>query len=274
MSFPMVEHRMDTLSSPAAIARRFVRARLNGVPLPAFPGELPTTLEHAYEIQDAAIEDWPDEIRGWKVGRIQEPWLTRLGAERLVGPIFTHAVREASGAKEIDFSVIPGGFAAVEAEFVVQLAQDVPAQLRWTSGDAAEVAGTLHIGIEVAGSPLASINDLGPTAVVSDFGNNLGLIVGPSIDGWRTLAPGQLSSETFVEGRSVGRGTAASVPGGPLAALAFALECCAKRGLLLKAGDLVSTGATTGIHPIESGMSATAAFSAAGQLHCRAVSWR
>jgi 2-keto-4-pentenoate hydratase len=274
MLFPMVEDRMDATYSPTTIARRFVRARLNAVALPGFPGELPATLEHAYAIQDAAIEQWPDEIRGWKVGRIQEPWLTRLGAERLVGPIFSRAVHEASGEKEIDFSVIPGGFAAVEAEFVVQLAHDVPVRLRWTSEEAAEVVGALHVGIEVAGSPLASINELGPLAVVSDFGNNLGLIVGPSIDGWQQLAPERLLSETFVEGRSVGRGTAASVPGGPLAALAFALECCAKRGLLLKAGDFVSTGATTGIHQIESGMSATAAFADVGQIHCRAVSSR
>jgi 2-keto-4-pentenoate hydratase len=276
MSRAMIENRMDDATrSLATIARRLVRARLNGLALSAFPGELPATLEDAYAIQDAAIEEWPDATRGWKVGRIQEPWLARLGAERLVGPIFSRGVYEASGDKEIDFPVIPGGFAAVEAEFVVRLVRDVPAErARWTPEAAAELVDALHVGVEVAGSPLASINDLGPLAVVSDFGNNLGLIVGPRIDAWRELPPKRLSSETFVEGRSVGRGTAASVPGGPLAALAFALECCARRGLRLKAGDFVSTGATTGIHEIEPGMAATAAFAGVGQIHCRAVSGR
>src|SRR5687767_4825408 len=189
MLFSTREDRMDATTSDQAIARRFVRARLNGLALAAFPGDLPSSLEQAYAIQDAAIKEWPDEVRGWKVGRIQEPWLTRLGADRLVGPIFSRGVHEASGEKELDFLIIPGGFAAVEAEFVARLARDVTGErTTWAAHDAAEVVDALHVGIEVAGSPLASINDLGPLAVVSDFGNNLGLIVGPRIIGWREIA--------------------------------------------------------------------------------------
>jgi len=85
----MTENRMDATSVFQATARRFAHARRDGLSLPEFPGELPATLEQAYAIQDVAIEEWPDEIRGWKVGRIQEPWLKRLGAERLVGPVFS-----------------------------------------------------------------------------------------------------------------------------------------------------------------------------------------
>ena len=46
-----------------------------------------------------------------------------------------------------------------------------------------------------------------------------------------------------------------AVSGGPLAALAFALRCNACRGRSLRAGDLVSTGAVTGVHPIRAGQS-------------------
>src|SRR5688572_24382300 len=118
MLFSTKEDCMDATSSDQAIsshhtiAGRFVRARLNGVALAAFPGDLPSSLEQAYAIQDAAIKEWPDESRGWKVGRLQEPWLTRLGADRLVGPVFSRGVHEASGEKELDFPIIPGGFAA------------------------------------------------------------------------------------------------------------------------------------------------------------------
>ena len=34
------------------------------------------------------------------------------------------------------------------------------------------------MGVEMAGSPLATINELGPTVVAADFGNNNGLILG------------------------------------------------------------------------------------------------
>ncbi len=257
---------------PAGIASRFVRARLDGVALPEFPGTFPASLADAYAIQDAAIEQWPDEVSGWKVGRIGEPWLTRLGADRLVGPIFARSVRQAEESAVVRFPILRGGFAAVEAEFVARLAADAPAgKTTWTPQEASELVDAIHVGVEIAGSPLAAINEIGPVAVVSDFGNNLGLIVGPPVQDWRRIPPDQLTSETFVEGRSVGRGTAASVPGGPLAALAFALACCAGRGLPLKAGHLISTGATTGIHEIQPGQHATVAFGGVGEIRCLAV---
>jgi 2-keto-4-pentenoate hydratase len=254
-------------------ARRFVRARLTASALPDFPGTVPRTLEAAYTCQDAAIAQWPDEVRGWKVGRIGEPWLSRLGEDRLVGPIFGRAVWGARRAGEvIDFPVFEGGFAAVEAEFVVKLGVDAePGRTEWTPQDAAPLVGALHVGIETAGSPLASINALGPAVVISDFGNNAGLIVGPEIPNWRAFGNDQLTSETFVDDRRVGTGSAASIPGGPLAALAFALARCARRGLPLRAGQLISTGATTGIHDIRIGQSARVVFRGVGEIRCHAV---
>ena len=129
----------------------------------------------------------------------------------------------------------------------------------------------MHVGIETASSPLATINELGPTVVVSDFGNNAGLIVGPEIPNWNEFSYDQLTSETFVDDRRVGVGGAASIPGGPLAALAFALGRCARRGLPLKAGQLISTGATTGIHDIRIGQSARVVFRDVGEIRCHAV---
>src|SRR3982074_3067989 len=76
-----------------AIAEQFVRARLDATALPDFPGSIPATLNTAYAYQDRAIALWPDFVAGWKVGRIGEPWLERLGEDRLVGPIFRRGIR-------------------------------------------------------------------------------------------------------------------------------------------------------------------------------------
>jgi 2-keto-4-pentenoate hydratase len=268
----MTQAAPTTLGDVRDAARRFVRARLTATALPGFPGTVPHTLEAAYGCQDAAIAQWPDDLQGWKVGRILEPWLSRLGEDRLVGPIFAREVWTARAGEVVDFPVFDGGFAAVEAEFIVRLGVDAePGRTQWTAQDAATLVGALHIGVETAGSPLATINELGPTVVVSDFGNNAGLIVGPSIANWRAFGNDQLTSETFIDDRRVGTGGAASIPGGPLAALAFALNRCARRGLPLKAGQLVSTGATTGIHDIRIGQSARVVFRGVGEIRCRAV---
>lgn len=256
---------------PTAIAQAFVAARREGRALSGYPGEIPETMAAAYVIQDQALGLWDDAVAGWKIGRIPDAWAPRLGAPRLTGPIFRRAVWTAAEGETVEFPVFEGGFAAVEAEFILKLAQDAPAdRTDWTAEDAAGLVETLIVGIEPAGSPLATINALGPTVVASDFGNNAGLILGPSVPDWRERMAA-LTCETFIEDHSVGRGGAASVPGGPLEALAFLLGLNARRGRPLKAGDLISTGAATGIHDIVAGQSSRVVFDGVGEILCRAV---
>jgi len=264
------------MPDPAAIRRSaaesFVAARLAARALPNYPGPLPETLAEAYARQDAAIALWPDEIAGWKVGGVPDTWAARLGESRLLGPVFRRHLWHTRADATTALPVIPDGFAAVEAEYVFVLAAAVPAERRgWTPAQAADVVAELRVGVELAGSPLATINDLGPAVVVSDFGNNAGLLIGPPIADWRSRPLPSLTCEMQVGSRSVGRGGAASIPGGPLAALAFALGCCARRGRALKAGDVISTGASTGIHPVRIGEEARAIFADTAELRCRAV---
>jgi 2-keto-4-pentenoate hydratase len=262
----------DTAAVRRGVAESFVAARLAARALTEYPGPLPETLADAYARQDAAIALWPDEIAGWKVGGVPDVWAARLGESRLLGPIFRRVLWQARGDTIMPLPIIPDGFAAVEAEYIFVLAADVPVKrLEWTLEQAADVVAELRVGIELAGSPLATINELGPAVVVSDFGNNAGLLVGPPIANWRTRPLASLTCEMRVGDRTVGRGGAASVPGGPLAALAFALGCCARRGRPLRAGDVVSTGATTGIHPVHVREEARAAFVGIAQLCCCAV---
>lgn len=255
-----------------SVAESFVAARLAARALPDYPGPLPATLAEAYARQDVAITLWPDEIVGWKVGGIADSWAGRLGESRLVGPIFRRHLWHARSGAIAPLPVIPGGFAAVEAEYIFVLATSAPAaRIEWTPGQAADLVGDLRVGIELAGSPLATINELGPAVTASDFGNNAGLLIGEPISDWRARALESLTCETHVNGRRVGQGGAASIAGGPLAALAFALGCCARRGRPLKSGDVVSTGACTGIHPIRIGDEARVTFAGAAELRARAA---
>ncbi len=255
-----------------AIAQRFVNARLQARALADFPGIRPPDLEHAYRVQDAAIARWPDRVAGWKVGFIALHRREISNDERLLGPVFHNAVWRHNGHEEIAFPVFDHGFAAIEAEFAFRLAYDAPpGRSQWSTEQAADIVTDLHIAIETAGSPLATINVLGPVVVVCDFGNNAGLILGPIIPDWRAQCFESMLCETWIEGREVGRGSAASLPGGPLSALAFALSRNAQRGRPLKAGDIVTTGAATGIHDIRAGQSAEIRFGAFGSLRCRAI---
>jgi len=250
----------------ASTAATLVGARLAGKALRAFPGPLPADALAAYACQDEAIELWPDAIAGWKVGLVAPELARAWGEDRVTGPIFARSVRRSDGTPA-PFPVFLGGFAAIEAEFVLIVDRDAPAdKTEWTVAEARDMVRAVHIGIETAGSPLAAINDLGPAAIVADFGNNAGLILGPELPGWRREPPDAWRCESFVDGASVGRGHAGLLPGGAFESLRFLLACNARRHRPLRAGDLISAGAVTGVHTIAAGQSARVEFAGGGEI--------
>lgn len=247
--------------TPQDISADFRQARLEGRPLQAYPGAaIPANLESAYAIQDMSIDSWPDKVAGWKVAMIQPTWRETYPAERVIGPVFAASVWTA-GKDELDIPIIDGGYAAVEAEFAVRIAVTIPADAVFHDPlDLLPYVESVHAAIELAGSPLASLSALGPGAVASDFGNNAGLVIGPDLPMEVLSSPSSGVSETFVNGTSAGSGGAARVPGGPLAAVLFLVAALRKRGRALHAGEWVSTGATTGIHPVRVGDRVLATF--------------
>jgi 2-keto-4-pentenoate hydratase len=255
------------------IADAFRVARQTGKALAGFPGLRPVSLVESYGVQDEAIDLWPDDIAGWKVGRILGELADSLGADRLIGPIFGKSVQNYQSGTVADFVAITGGFCAVEAEYVFKLGHDAPQDGKPVSDEQAlDLVATLHIGIEIAGSPLATINDLGPCIIISDFGNNAGLIIGPPVNNWRARIA-DLSASMTIDGVEIGRGDVSAFPGGIAQALSFAVNLAAKRGRPLKRGMLISSGAVTGVHSIHAGQSAVAHFGDDGEIACRCTAW-
>lgn len=266
----MTERRCADRATAAAIAKSFVSARRGARALAEFPGTIPPDLDAAYLCQDLAISAWRDPLVGWKVGMIAPPWRGRFGTDRVAGAIFAAGLRQASDT--VEFPVFVGGFAAVEAEFVLRIARDAPlGKVDWTLREAQALVGAMHVGIETAGSPLATINDLGPTVIAADFGNNAGLILGPEVHDWAMQPLDSLHVVTSIDGEIVGCGDAGLLAQGPIGALQFLAGLTAKIGRPLKAGMLVSTGAVTGVHDIKAGQSAVASFGSHGRISCRAV---
>ena len=246
------------------IAEKFTTARAAGRALDAYPGTPPVTLEQAYAVQAAATARWPDPVAGWKVARVNPAFAAQFPEERLIGPAFARNVHHVDAGATAQCPVFEGGFAAVEAEVVIVVAADAPAgKSDWTADTVLPLVKSMHIGVEVASSPLATLNDIGPGAVISDFGNNWGVVVGPEIANWRELET--LDVETFIDGQSVGTGKVAIKPG-PLGALAFTLNKRAQQGATLKAGDVISTGMITGVHDIRVGQQSRHVFAGVGEV--------
>ena len=234
--------------------------------LPGYPGDMPQAMAESYAIQDIAIGLYPDEIIGWKVGGVPPAQQPKLGIHRLAGAIFARNVWPAPGDTVVPLPEIEGGFAAVESEFIARIGEGVdPVQTEWTLDQARDAVDAVFLGIELAGSPLSAINDLGSAVVASDFGNNGGLLVGQELTDWRDRMDA-IEVETTIDGVSVGTGGALSLAGGAIESVRFLLEHCARTGRPLTAGMLVSTGAVTGVHRIYSGSEFVCDFKGAGVI--------
>lgn len=250
------------------IARTFVRARSQDLVLDAYPGHLPETLLEAYSVQDQAIAYAARRVGGWKVGRVRAEDVARFGAERLAGPIFADTMVHAALGGEVAMPVL-SAFAAVEAEVLLHIAAPPPPDC--DAHSARDFVDEVRFGIEIASSPFVGINQHGPAVTVSDFGNNNGLVLGPVIPDAFAPEALELPVALKIDGVTVGTGLTRDMLDGPFGSLAFLARLMSARGRSLEAGQWVSTGAITGVHPVRSGQSVHAAFGAGISVECKTV---
>jgi len=242
---------MSTPEADDAIAAELVAARTEGRSLTGFPGAIPGSMAEAYRIQDRAISQWSDSLAGWKIGFIPADRRSAGEPDRLIGPIWRRQFHlSEEQATPTEMGIFADGFAAVEAELVILLSQDLPAHPEgdWTAEEAAGLEQELLIGIEVASSPIPDINSLGPTVIAADFGNNNGLVLGSVV----ADRPGEpaVAIACYIDGHLIGEGSAENLPGGMHHGLATAFNVLVGRGHSVRAGMVFATGAITGIHPI------------------------
>lgn len=254
-----------------SVAAAFVSARRAAQPLALYPGDRPACLSDAYLIQDAAIMLDGRAVAGWKVGRINPPFDSELGANRLAGPIFADRVVRVAAGEVPDMPVFASGFAAAEAEMLLHVAAGWDGVIPADADAARALVDDFRLGIEIASSPYPGINADGPLVTVSDFGNNHGVVIGAELSAWRALDPCAIPVRTEIDGTCVGEATAQSMLDGPFGAVRFLLANLSARGIDASRGLWVSTGAITGVHPVCPGQHVAAIFGAHGKVECRIV---
>ena len=258
----VVADRQTTASLHAIsdVSDNLFRARSMATPLSSFPGLLPRDTQTAYAIQTNSIVNWPDEVGGWKVGGITPAFREHFAAERLAGPIFKSQIVQISDGHDVTMTVFDRGFAAIEAEFIIKTAKPVgPKNFDTSNPHLEDLVASIHVGAEIASSPLAAINDIGPGAIISDFGNNAGLVIGPEISRWQERSSDPVDITVEVDGKTVGSITR-SIGDDALAAFGFLVDLTLSRGLTMPAGTYVTCGALSGIHDVAPGVESNVVF--------------
>ena len=260
------------MDATGAISAAFLAARREARAIDAFPGDVPGSLEAAYRVQARSIRDWGEPIIGFKVGGIAPAFRDTYPSAWLAGPIFKSHLLEAKTDGPTVVSVFQGGFAAYEPELVFRLTNVRATRPRLDSHeDAMPYITAVHIGAEIASSPLKSLNALGPGSIISDFGNQSAVVVGPEIDrGWLDRLK-DIQVTTFIDGNEVGSAHVASGDAGPLGALRFLLNHLRDEPYgKLDADELwLSSGAITGVHETAPGSDCTIVYEDLGVLKLR-----
>ena len=247
--------------SPALRTARKHDTRLHG-----FPGPIPSTLEDAYAIQARSIEAWPEDVVGWKVGGVPLDFQDRFEDKRLVGPVFSNTVQRAPAGGVVRIPAYKG-FVAVEAEWVFELGDcSALPENDLTEHDVLKAVRAAYIGIEIASSPIIDINSYGPAVIISDFGNNHGLIIGAPVDDWSSGALSEVPVSVEIDGKTVGEGPALPGLDGPLGAVKFLLEHMARYGRGDVSGQFVCSGALTGVHETSIGAESVVRFDGKGEI--------
>ena len=248
-----------------ALSRSLVEARLDARILKDFPGQVPTSLEQAYGVQAAVMAHLPDEVVGWKVARLPPADLQRLVQERLAGPVYRSTVDTVELGMASSAKIFDGGFAAIEAEIVLELGQDIPPKFDVSEiEDLTSLVAKAYCGAEIASSPMPFVIDLGAMSIISDMGINAGVIVGPEIAGFAELPKDALAVSTSIDGSVVGEARPGPITGTPFDALRFLIGHCVASDIELAKGTLVSTGMITGVHEVSVDSRARVDFGVAG----------
>jgi 2-keto-4-pentenoate hydratase len=246
-------------------AELLIKARNDGRKMEALPSEAePKTLDDAYAIQDEILKIIGLKLAGWKVALTNDEAMERAGAkEPAAGPLFAKHVMTAPQTIEGGQETV-GGF---ECEFAFRLGKDIPAEgAPYTGQIVAAAIESLHPAIEVVGLRIANRPALGVSGTVADHAGNYSFVYGPAVDGWQKLDLPKCGVRHLVDGEEVATSNGANVLDNPLNSLAWLANHLSKRGMQLKAGQWITTGAATGPIPAPVGSTVTADFGVLGTV--------
>lgn len=252
--------RKHGLSGIAKATRMLVDARRKRAPASTGEVELHNE-EEAYRVQDAVYAElWPGmRPVAWKVGGPSDK------VEPTAAPIAPDAVlRSPASVASAGMSMI-----GVEAEVAFRLAKDLPPRSRpYSARSVAAAIGEAIVTIEVCDTRLANWKKASGVWMLADFQNSSGLVAGSGTKDWQKIDFLQQEVE-FRIGARTAKAKGAHSFGNPLRLLPWLAAHVGKRGLGLHAGDIITTGAWTGLEIAKPGDEVTAKFPGIGEATVR-----
>jgi 2-keto-4-pentenoate hydratase len=261
----MVEQRF--LMAGGKLAEAWLRA---GVVDDLARDQYPATRAEAYAIQDAMAEAIGETVAGWKVGATSPKMRELDGHDDVIpGRLFASTTTigttvELPADRYID--------ARAETEFAFRLTADVPPRENlWTVADLAPIT-VFHPAVEIIGNRYpkgAGVRKVGTLETIADNGGGIGFVFGAQLEDWRDIDFRNHVIKLTVDGGEPAENFLGDMRCVPIQALADLVNHLGDRGIGLKAGDFVSTGAATVPQKVSRGSHVVADFGMLGEIDIR-----
>ena len=250
--------------SNQAIIDALRNARLSGEKLTSYPGPAPKDMDEAFAIQSAVRNSIGWKHTGWKIGCTSERAQKALHTDGpFPGPVYAERLF-ASGAH---VQTLVTNSRTTEPEIAFTMALDLPKRdQEWTVVEALAAVATVHPSIEIVNPRLPKgFNDV-VEWYVADGGLNHALVLGPGV---KPLAQGEfakIANRVSINGEQKYTGLGVNALGGPELALTWLANDLIKKGLFLRAGDVVTTGVITEVFDTKIGDFVEATYDALGTV--------
>ena len=254
----------------AAAASLLAQAWLDGTVIDAFPSDLaPRDLAEATAMQDAMAARIGEDIVGWKIAG-------KPGAP--IGRIF------ASTSFDNGATLPLPRYARniIECEVGFKLKSDLPPRDQPYEREEVAAAADLAINIELVGSRRANVveraaaaladgkhfpdSDAERLVIIADNAGNLGLVNGPVIEDWQHRSLLDITVDLRIDGGESRPLIPKQRRSEPFDVFLWAANDLSRRGIGLKAGQIITPTSINVPEPLPAGSTAVAVFEDLGQI--------
>ena len=235
--------------------------------MPLLSGDLvPVNMEEAFDVQEELAKRLGRETAGWKLGMSSPAGMKTFKIDRpMPGRLFRDVMKTAPAKfARSDFNV-----PMLVAEFAFRMARDLPPRFAtYGKDEVLDAVETGVLGIEVADSRYDAKPPVDARINTADNGATGAYVVGPAIKDWRSLDYVGHEVKLLINGKEVGQLKGEMRPN-CLDVLVWTANELSRRGVGLKKGDVVSTGAAAAPYRMEQGGGEVLAdFGALGRVEC------
>jgi len=255
-----------------AVSREVIRYRREGVHLQHAPRWDLRSEQEADVVRDLVAEGVGEAVAGWKLGALDDAARSRLGLGKpFIGRVFRS--RQQTSPAVLSRLVLPTVY--LEAEVAFSVGRDMPPRLEPYRLDEMKAAiSGCYPAFEIVDFTGPGREGMRGLDIVADNGGCGGMVTGSPAPHWRELDLLQESVVLEIDGAVVAQGRVQKTSDQLIAHVMDFANYLGTCGMTLEAGQFVTTGTWSGMHPLQAGQTAVARFTQLGEVRASMPRWK